>query len=302
MMDELEELERLQAATEKMMADKTPAKRSRSRSGAPPPTVAEEESATGTTVSTVSVTEKDAADSPVEEEAGIFDDEISVPDSGEVVGGDGDLLDPLFREILARLESLPEGIVDALRKVEATPSANKPAFPTIAPSPHRGWFRRFRKEPAEEDAAVDREDASVIDTDTQEDPSVQQRRQDVEALFQAVEDRVFSHAMTHHSSTVVMIGWAFALLSFGLGLSVGYIQAVARFPAWWPKPGTGLVPTLASAFLGAPVGVLLLPIVGYVVWKIGKEGGSRKRPAALVQGMGILMILAGVALPFVGAL
>lgn len=119
---------------------------------------------------------------------------------------------------------------------------------------------------------------------------------DEAAIVASVEERVTRHALYHHSSVVVLIGWAFAVLSAGIGMAWGYISASGRYPFWWTSPHAGLFKALAAEYLSAPVGVVLLPIAGYILWRIGKEAIGEKGQAAL-EVLAIVLFLAGILLP-----
>ena len=263
-MDELDEIEALEHSAEKMMNEK-PATRSRKAESA--------------------VVEEDLQPAPADH----ANDPVTPPEPRSSQGPSSSLEpDEIYWQILDRLDRLPDGIVDALKKGEALPSPRSGGV----------WPWRSAPEPEPEDE----EDFSSLDNVR---PNVSeeewQRRHDAATLLKAVEDRVFGHAMTYHSSVVVLIGWAFALLSVGMGMSWGYIAGTAKFPAWWPKPGAGLFPYLASTFLNAPVGILLLPLSGYILWRIAGDVEGKKGRVA-TQAIAVLLLVAGIALPFVGLL
>lgn len=277
-MDELDEIEALEHSAEKMMNEK-PATRSRQAESA---VVEEDLQPAPTTPGAL----------PPAKAAGA---ERSAPPPGAASAGQGappgdgsTQVDELYRQILERLDRLPDGIVYALKKGEAMPPPRSGGF----------WPWRSAPEPEPEDE----EDFASLDNVR---PNVSeeewQRRHDAATLLKAVEDRVFGHAMTHHSSVVVLIGWAFALLSVGMGMSWGYIAGTAKFPAWWPKPGAGLAQYLAATFLNAPVGILLLPVSGYILWRIAGDMEGKKGRGAM-RALSVLLIVAGIALPFVGLL
>jgi hypothetical protein len=119
-------------------------------------------------------------------------------------------------------------------------------------------------------------------------------------LLSAVEDRVTAHALTHHSSVVVLLGWAMALLSAGLGMGYGYIVASGRYPFWEPSSPHPLS-SLAAAYLGAPVGVVLLPVAGAILWASSREAKADKQ-RALLRIVAIFTFIVGVALPLVSFL
>jgi len=120
-------------------------------------------------------------------------------------------------------------------------------------------------------------------------------------LLATVEDRVTQHALAHHSSVVVLLGWAMALLSAGLGMGYGYIVAIDRYPFWWTTAQAGVLSRIAAAYLGAPVGVVLLPLAGAILWGAGKEASSEKQQVAMrLAAIGVF--LAGILLPVTAVL
>ncbi|WP_312283486.1 hypothetical protein [Candidatus Igneacidithiobacillus taiwanensis] len=273
-MDELDELagiEKLNSAAEQMMNEPPRPRNARRRPNREVPEETNEGEEKGQPVSVQ------------EEEAGV----------SSRTGSPAPALPPetdrLLREILDRLDQLPAGIVAATQ----TGSAPRPQ-----PAPRKSWFRR---NPAAEEENDDY-GLDPVDEPDPESPEDRRRRQDVFALLKAVEDRVWSHAMTHHSSLVVLIGWSLALISLGIGMAWGYIAGSAHFPSWWPTPGGGLLEYLAAAFLGAPVGILLLPISGLIVWRIAGEATMAKKTQIALKAVAVVIGLIGIALPFVGLL
>ncbi|MBU2732703.1 hypothetical protein [Acidithiobacillus ferridurans] len=119
---------------------------------------------------------------------------------------------------------------------------------------------------------------------------------DMTRLLATVEDRVTRHALTHHSSVVVLLGWAMALLTAGLGMGYGYIVASGRYPFWEPTAHAGFLSRISAAVLGAPVGVVLLPLAGAILWEAGKEASSEKQQA-IWRLAAIGVFLAGILLP-----
>ncbi|MGC9215840.1 hypothetical protein [Acidithiobacillus sp.] len=124
---------------------------------------------------------------------------------------------------------------------------------------------------------------------------------DMARLLSTVEDRVTAHALTHHSSVVVLLGWAMALLSAGLGMGYGYIVASGRYPFWEPSSPGHPLSGLAAAYLGAPVGVVLLPLAGAILWASSREAKAEKQ-RALLRLVAIFTFIVGVALPLVSLL
>ena len=124
---------------------------------------------------------------------------------------------------------------------------------------------------------------------------------DMTRLLSSIEDRVTRHALTHHSSVVVLLGWAMALLAVGLGMGYGYIVASGRYPFWEPTAHSGVLPRISAAVLGAPVGVVLLPLAGAILWEASKETSSEKHQAILrLAAIGVF--IAGILLPVTAVL
>ncbi|WP_254892635.1 hypothetical protein [Acidithiobacillus thiooxidans] len=119
---------------------------------------------------------------------------------------------------------------------------------------------------------------------------------DMTRLLATMEDRVTRHALTHHSSVVVLLGWTMALLAAGLGMGYGYIVASGRYPFWATASQASVLPRISAAVLGAPVGVVLLPLAGAILWEASKEAGSEKQQA-IWRLAAIGVFLAGILLP-----
>ena len=119
---------------------------------------------------------------------------------------------------------------------------------------------------------------------------------DMTRLLATVEDRVTRHALTHHSSVVVLLGWAMALLAAGLGMGYGAIVASGRYPFWATASQASVLSRISAAVLGAPVGVVLLPIAGAILWEASKEASDEKYQA-IWRLAAIGVFLAGIALP-----
>ena len=124
---------------------------------------------------------------------------------------------------------------------------------------------------------------------------------DMARLLATVEDRVTSHALTHHSSVVVLLGWAMALLAAGLGMGYGYIVASGRYPFWAPTSGAGILAQISAAYLAAPVGVVLLPLAGAILWAASKEALGNKQQAIVRLGA-VVVFFAGILLPLISLL
>ncbi|MBU2752449.1 hypothetical protein HER14_16330 [Acidithiobacillus thiooxidans] len=119
---------------------------------------------------------------------------------------------------------------------------------------------------------------------------------DMTRLLATVEDRVTRHALTHHSSVVVLLGWAMALLAAGLGMGYGYIVASGRYPFWATARHASVLSRISTAVLGAPVGVVLLPIAGAILWEASREASTEKQQA-IWRLAAIGVFLAGILLP-----
>ena len=119
---------------------------------------------------------------------------------------------------------------------------------------------------------------------------------DMTRLLATVEDRVTRHALTHHSSVVVLLGWAMALLAAGLGMGYGAIVASGRYPFWATASQASVLSRISAAVLGAPVGVVLLPLAGAILWEASKEAGGEKQQA-IWRLAAIGVFLAGILLP-----
>lgn len=124
---------------------------------------------------------------------------------------------------------------------------------------------------------------------------------DMTRLLAVVEDRVTRHALTHHSSVVVLLGWAMALLAAGLGMGYGAIVASGRYPFWGPTANASVLSRIATAVLGAPVGVVLLPLAGAILWEASKEASGEKQQA-IWRLAAIGVFLAGILLPVTAVL
>ena len=119
---------------------------------------------------------------------------------------------------------------------------------------------------------------------------------DMTRLLATVDDRVTRHALTHHSSVVVLLGWAMALLAAGLGMGYGAIVASGRYPFWATASQASVLSRISAAVLGAPVGVVLLPLAGAILWEASKEASSEKQQAVWrLASIGVF--LAGILLP-----
>ncbi|MBU2759955.1 hypothetical protein [Acidithiobacillus sulfurivorans] len=111
-----------------------------------------------------------------------------------------------------------------------------------------------------------------------------------EKLFATVKDEIASRSQDHTPHL-----WAFlaGIIPLVLGMALGAIISTGRFPAWDPNGG------LASAFLNAPVGILLFPVAGIGVLLYAREVKKEKPRKALNLLAGIL-IVGGLLLPLIG--
>jgi len=259
-MNELDEIEQLELAGQKLMTEPAPAPSKRARK-APDAKAAEDE-------------------------------------GGASVGRDSAPVESLLVEIRDRLDQL----LKAQQASHGDPAAH--SRPAESKAPEAGGAT----EAAEADElrqAFPHEEETVPAAEPSVAPEparlpVQISEADRARLLSAVEDRVTTHALTHHSSVVVLLGWAMALLSAGLGMGYGYIVASGRYPFWEPSSPHPLS-SLAAAYLGAPVGVVLLPVAGAILWASSREAEADKQ-RALLRIVAIFTFIVGVALPLVSLL
>ena len=87
-----------------------------------------------------------------------------------------------------------------------------------------------------------------------------------------------------------------ALLAAGLGMGYGAIVASGRYPFWATASHASVLPRISAAVLGAPVGVVLLPLAGAILWEASKEASSEKQQA-IWRLAAIGIFLAGILLP-----
>jgi hypothetical protein len=105
----------------------------------------------------------------------------------------------------------------------------------------------------------------------------------------AVLEAVTRHALTHFSSTVALLGGVTVLFAFAMGMGYGYILGSSRYP-WWSH-------TFASAFLGAPTGVVLLPLAGWALHVASNEYDEFGRMRPILRYAGLALVALGIALP-----
>jgi hypothetical protein len=260
-MNELDEIEQLELAGQKLMTEPAPAPSKRARK-APDAKAAEDE-------------------------------------GGASVGRDSAPVESLLVEIRDRLDQL----LKAQQASHGDPAAH--SRPAESKAPEAGGATEAAEAdelrqafPHEEETVPAAEPSVALE------PArlpVQISEADMARLLSAVEDRVTSHALTHHSSVVVLLGWAMALLSAGLGMGYGYIVASGRYPFWEPSSPGHPLSGLAAAYLGAPVGVVLLPVAGAILWASSREAKADKQ-RTLLRIVAIFTFIVGVALPLVSLL
>ncbi|MHB8249227.1 MAG: hypothetical protein ACYDCX_10145 [Acidithiobacillus sp.] len=202
--------------------------------------------------------------------------------------GDAASVESLLAEIRDRLDRL----LRASEQTRGNPPENPPPPAAEETDELRRAFPHEETDPPETPAAVATESASADTTA----PAL-----DATRLLATVEDRVTSHALAHHSSVVVLLGWAMALLTAGLGMGYGYIAASGRYPFWWPTAHADVLSRIAAAYLGAPVGVVLLPLAGAILWEASREAGGEKQQATM-RLAAIVVFLTGVLLPITSVL
>ena len=105
----------------------------------------------------------------------------------------------------------------------------------------------------------------------------------------AVLEAVTRHALTHFSSMVAILGGVTVLFAYAVGMGYGYILGSGRYP-WWSH-------SFASAFLGAPTGVVLLPLAGWALQVASNEYDEFGRMRPILRYAGLALIALGIALP-----
>lgn len=91
-------------------------------------------------------------------------------------------------------------------------------------------------------------------------------------------------------SIVWGIGGAFAALAIGsVGMGYGYIIGSSRYP-WWTH-------SFASAFFRAPMGILLLPMGGFLAIEVGKDYGEFDWQRRALRYIGLFLLSVGLLLP-----
>ena len=257
-MDELDEIAQLEASGQKLMAEPVPPPRKR-------------ETADAKRASTAG-RKPPAGRSP----------RVTEPQS--VTEGYSAHVESLLAEIRDRLDLLLRAngpSQGGLPENPQPPIASAPDLPaTVADESDE-----LRKAFPHEDAGLPAAPANIMISDP-----------DMTRLLATVEDRVTRHALTHHSSVVVLLGWAMALLAAGLGMGYGYIVGSGRYPFWGSAAHASVLSRMDAAVLGAPVGVVLLPLAGAILWEVSKEAGDEKYQA-IWRLAAIGVFLAGILLP-----
>ncbi|MBU2821265.1 MAG: hypothetical protein RE468_10065 [Acidithiobacillus caldus] len=110
----------------------------------------------------------------------------------------------------------------------------------------------------------------------------------------AVLEAVTRHALTHFSSMVAILGGVTVLFACAVGMGYGYILGSGRYP-WWSH-------SFASAFLGAPTGLVLLPLAGWALHETSKDYDEFEWKRPVLRYAGLVLIVLGVALPVLSAL
>ena len=105
----------------------------------------------------------------------------------------------------------------------------------------------------------------------------------------AVLEAVTRHALTHFSSMVALLGGMAVLFAYAMGMGYGYILGSGRYP-WWSH-------SFASAFLGAPTGVVLLPLAGWALHVASNEYDEFGRMRPILRYAGLALVALGIALP-----
>ncbi len=105
----------------------------------------------------------------------------------------------------------------------------------------------------------------------------------------AVLEAVTRHALTHFSSTVALLGGMTVLFAYAVGMGYGYILGSGRYP-WWSH-------SFASAFLGAPTGVVLLPLAGWALHVASNEYDEFGRMRPILRYVGLALVALGIAFP-----
>lgn len=98
------------------------------------------------------------------------------------------------------------------------------------------------------------------------------------------------------SDFALLVGGAFLVSAFAVGMGYGAIIASGKYP-FWTAPGTGGVLT---DWLAAPAGILLLPIISALLIFGGRElrSDGNAGSAMVVWCLAGLTMLAALALPF----
>ena len=264
-MDELDEIAQLEASGQKLMAEPAPPPRKR-------------ETADAKRSST-------AGRKPLAERKPLAGHSPRVAERQPITEGDSAHVESLLAEIRDRLDLLLQANDPSQGSLPANPQPLIASAPDLSATVAEESDELRKAFPHEEAALPATAPANI----TISDP-------DMTRLLATVEERVTRHALTHHSSVVVLLGWAMALLAAGLGMGYGAIVVSGRYPFWEPTAHAGFLPRISAAYLGAPVGVVLLPLAGAIIWEASKEASDEKYQA-IWRLAAIGVFLAGILLP-----
>ncbi|ACH82499.1 hypothetical protein Lferr_0241 [Acidithiobacillus ferrooxidans ATCC 53993] len=275
-MDELDEIAQLEASGQKLMAEAAPPPRKR-------------ETADAKRAST-------AGRKPLAEREHLAGRSPRGAERQPITEGDSAHVESLLAEIRDRLDLLLQanGSSQGANPSQGSLPENLPVLDTSVPTADE--TDELRKAFPHEDAGPPVAALPGAALPATAPANIMISDQDMTRLLATVEDRVTRHALTHHSSVVVLLGWAMALLAAGLGMGYGYIVASGRYPFWEPTAHAGFLPRISAAYLGAPVGVVLLPLAGAIIWAASKEASDEKYQA-IWRLAAIGVFLAGILLP-----
>ena len=277
-MDELDEIAQLEASGQKLMAE-----------AAPPPR------------------KRETADAKRASTAGrkpLAGRRPRVAERQPITEGDSAHVESLLAEIRDRLDLLLQANAPSQGSLPENPQSPIVSGPDLSATGADESDELRKAFPHEDDAEkkppAKRAGNQHEGTEKEPPPSpamnITLSEKDMAQLLAVVEDRVTRHALTHHSSVVVLLGWAMALLAASLGMGYGYIIGTGHYPFWDPTSHANILSWLSAAFLGAPVGVVLLPLAGAILWGASKEAGGEKQQA-IWRLAAIGIFLAGIALP-----
>lgn len=285
-MDELDEIAQLEAASQDLMTEPAPPSRNRGATDA----------------------DKAAAGKATTSRSKPLAGSKSLAEQGRSVNGDSPQVESLLVEIRDRLDRLllanapsqenPQPNVVTEDEHREDPAADDPddlrkAFPH---EEGEGAEKLSAEKEAEKELSPSPQSAGCKPV-----LNVTLPEKDMAQLVGIVEDRVTRHALTHHSSIIVLLGWAMALLAAALGMGYGFIVASGRYPFWDRAEHDNYLHMVTGAFLGAPVGVVLLPIAGALLWEASREATGEKNRIA-VKLVSVCLFFAGIVLPLISLL